>query len=154
MAEDTKEINLSLLEANSEVLVKKEASDSYFVSYIDRHWRLWPLRRCWVECNNNGDVTGVMHYGSPASFNDKEISKNSKFPKNHLKKWESAELDLLATLVSLNASVTVLAKSLQRTEWSVTARIASEHGLNLDHLTHDPKLGSLRASDLLPNLPD
>ena len=148
MTDNFIDINLATLQANPDVLVQTTSNDCVRIVFRDRYWLFWPISRCWIECDENDERTGVMHYGSVSAFYDKEIVRKTGLPKNHQKKWEIAELHALAALTNANVTISEAAKILERSEWSVTAKLASEHRISLDQHIRNPSLGAIRIKDL------
>lgn len=101
MAEDVCDIKLALLERNPDVQLEKITKSCFLVSFGHRAWKLYPNSRSWIECDANGKKTGTKHYGPISAFYEKEIAQSKSWPKNHFKKWESSELELLLKFASL-----------------------------------------------------
>ena len=130
------EINLALLNENPEVQLQKASHDCVRIVFRNRYWHFWPIARCWIECNHNNTHIGVMHYGSVAAFNEKEIVRKPELPRNHQKKWETSDLRVLSALAQANVTISEASDILGRSEWSVAAKLASENGKSLDCLLY------------------
>lgn len=149
MSDPLIEISLSLLNENPDIHMYKTSDDCVRIVFRDRYWQFWPIARCWIECDHENSHIGVMHYGSVAAFYDKEIVRKTKLPRNHQKKWETSDLRVLSALAHANVTVSDAADVLGRSEWSVAAKLGSEHGKCLDHHVQSPALGSTKIKDLL-----
>jgi len=149
MTDDLVNINLVILLNHPEVSVEKISPDCSRVVFRNKSWHFWPIARCWIECNQDDDHIGVMHYGSVSSFYRKEIIRKCEIPRNHQKKWEISDLRVLSALAQANVIVSDAADILGRSEWSIVAKLASENGWSLDHHIRNPGLGSVRIKDLL-----